>query len=550
MSVPENIRKVRRPVNTVVVDSGRNGPKRYSVRERKDVRYVPGGNPQPVNGKTIGYIVDDRFVPISESSEYEGSRVLSYGGCALAKSVSSDILADLLGVFPEKDAFAILSLSTLKVLHPSISQDRMDSAYRRSYLSSYYPDVDLSRTAVNDLFRRLGNDDSKRNEFYNRRFARLGSGHHIAVDGTVKSSVRRINDLISFSFRKNPDECGDTIVIYVYDIEEAEPLCVQIFPGSGIRAVPYRQLLKEDLSEKVMIISDRHSRSSVSVPDDENGKPFYNVAPVKRNDKRINKFRTYRFDESLTVDGKNIPYKILETSDGKFLYAFREIPEDSEQNSNRKNSKNARPVTRKDQDQLLVFESEDRVDPEAIYLCYTNRHRLELMFAAYRSELFTHRAEANGDFSVYGSEFVNFISTLITSRIIAKAKSALILDKMSYGCVIDELNSVWRRTDAPEGVLPKENDGYWCHSLSKSSELMILLGLCEVPPVQTPKKRGRKPSPDKHREDSIAVKRPVGRPRKYPVSDVTVPKRPVGRPRKNSVSEDAGTVRQSGSVSE
>ena len=35
MSVPEEIRKVKRPVNTVVVDSGSKGLKRYAVRKRK-----------------------------------------------------------------------------------------------------------------------------------------------------------------------------------------------------------------------------------------------------------------------------------------------------------------------------------------------------------------------------------------------------------------------------------------------------------------------------------------------------------------------------------
>ncbi|MCD8396723.1 MAG: hypothetical protein LUD12_06015 [Lachnospiraceae bacterium] len=53
MAVPENIRKVPRPVNTIVEDNGREGPNRYSVRERTSIKYVAGGNPQPRNGKVI-----------------------------------------------------------------------------------------------------------------------------------------------------------------------------------------------------------------------------------------------------------------------------------------------------------------------------------------------------------------------------------------------------------------------------------------------------------------------------------------------------------------
>ena len=63
MAVPESIRKVARPVNTVVEDSGREGPNRYAVRERTGSKYVSGGNPQPHNGKVIGHIVDGVYVP-------------------------------------------------------------------------------------------------------------------------------------------------------------------------------------------------------------------------------------------------------------------------------------------------------------------------------------------------------------------------------------------------------------------------------------------------------------------------------------------------------
>ena len=40
MAVPEAIRKVPRPVNTVVGDNGKAGPKRYPVRERSSIKYI------------------------------------------------------------------------------------------------------------------------------------------------------------------------------------------------------------------------------------------------------------------------------------------------------------------------------------------------------------------------------------------------------------------------------------------------------------------------------------------------------------------------------
>ena len=64
MAVPESIRQVPRPSNTVVIDSGSNGLKRYAVHSRTKVVYTPGRNPRPVNGPVIGHIIGGKFVPV------------------------------------------------------------------------------------------------------------------------------------------------------------------------------------------------------------------------------------------------------------------------------------------------------------------------------------------------------------------------------------------------------------------------------------------------------------------------------------------------------
>ena len=61
MGVPEEIRKVERPVNTIVykVKEGT-----YGVRERAGLKYGPDGKPRPVNGKVVGHIVNGKYVPL------------------------------------------------------------------------------------------------------------------------------------------------------------------------------------------------------------------------------------------------------------------------------------------------------------------------------------------------------------------------------------------------------------------------------------------------------------------------------------------------------
>ena len=78
MAVPESVRKVARPVNTIVEDSGRNTKYRYAVRERGEIVYESGSNPRPKNGRVIGHIIDGNFVPRVEKTAEEPD-MFSYG---------------------------------------------------------------------------------------------------------------------------------------------------------------------------------------------------------------------------------------------------------------------------------------------------------------------------------------------------------------------------------------------------------------------------------------------------------------------------------------
>lgn len=94
MSVPESVRQVIRPKNTVVIDTGSNGIHRYVVRERNGSICLKGRNPMPRNGKTIGHIINLKFVPKKQDVEkltLDKPEWLSYGASALVYSLGHDI---------------------------------------------------------------------------------------------------------------------------------------------------------------------------------------------------------------------------------------------------------------------------------------------------------------------------------------------------------------------------------------------------------------------------------------------------------------------------
>lgn len=133
MSVPESIRKVPRPKNTVVEDSGRNSEMRYSVRERAGEKYVRGHNPSPRNGKVIGHIRNGKFVSIEEDKKKKKDPkpdVLSYGAAAFVRSVSSDLYADLLDIFSPDDSCTMMAIAAIRILRPGICSSRIAAAYK------------------------------------------------------------------------------------------------------------------------------------------------------------------------------------------------------------------------------------------------------------------------------------------------------------------------------------------------------------------------------------------------------------------------------------
>ena len=186
MAVPKYIRDVARPVNTVVIDNGKDGPTRYAVRERKCIKYVPGGNPQPQNGKVIGHIIDGVYVPKNQAVTSSVPDMLSYGSSAFAHSVADDLMSELLQVYNARDAYRIMAIAILKVIKPGIAAGRLNTYYKKTYVSRYYPGVALSANSVCDFYQHLGKAGQQRKEFYRLRTASVIADHHVAIDGTLK----------------------------------------------------------------------------------------------------------------------------------------------------------------------------------------------------------------------------------------------------------------------------------------------------------------------------------------------------------------------------
>jgi len=517
MAVPEDIRMVKRPVNTIVDDSGRDSPNRYSVRERAGSKCVPGGNPKPRNGKVIGHIINDRYVPIQEKISFSEPDMLSYGASAAVKSVSADILFELLDIYPAKEAFAIMSIATLKAIKPSITANRMQTHYYRTFVCKDYPGAAISPNSVTSLLQKLGQDGAKRRMLYQKRTDAVSADHHIAIDGTLKQDSSEVNDLSAFSYKAKQRGHRDISILYAYDIESMEPICAEVFPGNSIDASSYSAFIRDNDIKKGIIVADKGFPPSAIKAELKDRPELHFLTPIKRNDVRIGCNNMLNFEGVLIGVGAHVLYKKANIKDGRFLYAFKDTrlatAEETAYLANAEKQNNfdkEKYVKYKDLFGVIVFESDQDMPPETAYLCYDDRWLLELVFKRYKNDECLDRTNVQGDFSVIGSEFINFITTLVTCRIIRKARIAGLLKKMTYGELMDDLSTAWRKVDAP--APPISDDSYWVHTFNTVYEVLEALGLSTPVIEKKPKKRGR--------------------PRKNP--EVSESKRPRGRPKKNT----------------
>lgn len=517
MAVPEYIRKVPRPVNTIVEDNGRDGPNRYAVRERSSVTYISGRNPQPKNGKVIGHIRDGKYVPKHEKASVSGPDMLSYGASAFVRSVSGDLLDDLMEIYPIKEAYMIMAVSALRVIKPSIVNSRLSTEYNRTFVCKDYPGIGMSANTISSFLQRLGQDGKKRRDFYHKRTMRVAKDHHVIIDGMLKQDTSVVNDLSAFSYKARVKGCRDVSVIYAYNLENMEPVCAEVFPGNSIDAVSYRSFIVDNDIRQGIIVADKGFPPIQIIKELGDRPGLHFLTPIKRNDARIRNNDMLTFNGVLGGIGDHVLYKKQAVKGGRYLYAFKSAKKAAVEEADylKRRERNRDFSSDKYEKKrnvfgVIVFESDLDMDPKTAYLCYDERWVLELVFRQYKNDQCLDQTNVQGDFSLIGSEFINFIATVITCRLIKKARTAGLLNKMSYKDLMDDLRSAWRMIDAPEP--PHSDDRYWVHTIVGVFEELEALNLSIPVPKPEPKKRGR--------------------PKKEPAEPK--PKRPRARPRKNN----------------
>ena len=493
MPIPQNVLSVERPVNTVVISYGKDN-NLYAVRQRTGCKYIDGRR-VPVNGPTIGHIVNDVYIPIDTTKPQNVSvssvDLKDWANVVLCDSVFNDMIGELCQMYSRSDALKIYCISVLRVCDAGIKDYEIKEAYDTGFLSELYPGVALSKNTVSTLLNDLGKTCSRITRFMRNRTAAIGMDHHLLIDGTLKSDESTVNTLSDFSRKARAKGTRDISVLYAFDLEQMEPICSKCFPGNMLDLVSYEAFIAENGITKGIIVADKGFPASAAGEYFKNHPDLHYLNPIKRNAKVIESYQLMNFI-SILEGYEGITYSKKQCiGQGKWYYSFRDArraaKEEQDWLRRAKKTESYNFEELRDKQEVfgtVVLECDLDLPAEIVYKAFENRWEIEIVMRFYKSSCEFDETRVHDDYSVIGSEFCDFLATVLTFRLIKRFDQAKALEKNTYKKIMSILTRAKKaKLDGGDWSLIRLNPSH--------EELLKNLGILPKQKEQPKKKRGR-----------------------------------------------------------
>lgn len=496
MAVPEDVRKVKRPKGTVVCD-GKDGV--YPVREKlSGTCYMDddGKYHRPSrNGKVIGHIINMEFVEkaVDDSVAQGDVDLKDWGNVEMFNRLNRDLLTLLEVHYIEEDALRIYIMAILRAAYRGIPDRQLDRQYEETFLTEMFPPVNLKRTSISTFLRNVGKRCAKINSFMRMMVDRIKEGDHVIIDGSLRQDHSRVNSLSEISRKTRERGYKEILLMYAYSTETKQPLCSKVYPGNMVdqRAVP--DFIEDFGIKKGIIVADKgFTRESVMDAVLSN-KGLHYLLPLKRDADEIDKLDLYTYDSRLDGECGIQCKKTSHQKDGRsvWYYSFRDpvIASDQEMmymSMNRGPDYDPEDLEKRRRSfGTLVFESDLELESAEVYEIYDSRWLIELFFRSQEDQMELDDTREHSDYSVIASNFIDYLASIMVSRMLVYLDDHRLLDKNTYG----DLNKLMLRIK-----MTRLADGEWkVRRIAKvDAELLERMELLKQPIVpKEVKKRGR-----------------------------------------------------------
>ena len=419
MAIPKEILAVKRPSSTVVKQRG----DRYVVIKRTSRR--KGNRVVPVDLGTVGEIINGTFVEQQiKSDSKKRVDIKDYGEVTLCDKFGKDLIPQLAHVWPIEDAKRAYVIALLRAAYGDVKNRDLQLHYLTSFASEYYPGVHLSEHAVSAFLMELGQGYSRICEFMRNRVKDFIGGN-IVVDGMLKDYNSRCGSLSEFSRKGSKKGSKDISILYAYDPKSKEPIAARAYAGNILDQTAVKSFVDDFEIKDGMMIVDKGFWNEPFLDEVDKSDALSYLIPLKQNSAFIKNYGMDNPTEHLAgyKDG-TILYKKVKMKNGKFLYSFRDPKMAYEQEvgyvekAEKKEMFSAENYAlKKSTFGLIVFKSKADLEPLDVYLAYAQRWEIETMSYLFKNIIDRDTVNVHNDYRTYATEFINFLSVIITSRV-------------------------------------------------------------------------------------------------------------------------------------
>jgi hypothetical protein len=241
----------------------------------------------------------------------------------------------------------------------------------------------------------------------------------------------------------------------------------------------YETFLQETNIERGLIVSDKGIPGSAASKYFANHPELGYLNPIKRNAKVIKKYKLYEYEGILEGEEEITYKKAKDESKDVWYYSFRDATlAANEEITWLKNHKgesynDKKLFAKRPEFGTIVLESAKDMLPKEIYQIYVLRWEIELLMRYYKCYEQLDETREHNDYSVLGSEFCNFLATMLTMRLVKKFDSLKLLNDYPF----KKLMSILKRS---KKVNIGDDDGFKLVKLLPSyEEILVKLGLLD-----------------------------------------------------------------------
>lgn len=252
----------------------------------------------------------------------------------------------------------------------------------------------------------------------------------------------------------------DVNLLYAFDMESQEPIAVKPYPGNMLDLSAVQDFIADFPVSSGLLVMDKGFSSEANISKLKEIKGLSYIMPLKQSARKVKDHGLLEPFASV-LDGyqeATILYKKVKVNDSCFLYAFRDPRCAYEQQvgyisfgKKKGTYSEDKFLSKLDQFGLIVFESKSDLNPLEVYRAYAGRWEIEIMFDLYKNLIDLDTVNVQGDYRLYATEFINYLSVIIDSRVKKILSSNPLASKYSFRQVFRYLSKI-KRIRLPDSV--------------------------------------------------------------------------------------------------